>query len=659
MPPAPRPCEKTRVCVWRRISPPGVEKGQAHFERMNEAVDARAIVTPSSDVGAAAASASQDSLPPRPRRRRHRKRKSSPRGGSDPGCEQSDQPGNDETPQDVPSPVHLQHPCVIGWNSLMDKAEEDLKNAVSIFVVSDVLVPVADIADAVAQKLEVNSDSLILRQLAHGHFLLMLPTLHSVDQLTSRWSTIRAGAFSLHCKRWSRFYGSSGASLPIPVEFELSGIPIHAWELSTVQHILNPFAWVQKVHEETLELKNLEAFRCYGWCYDLASIPHSRDLWITEPLGIGSCAERLSLAYRVQIKVLDGPRVVPDPVQIPTDMNGSTRQRRRFRSRSPPGDRDGRRGSTEDGVLLGRRSALERLGPRSEVQPRKEGDASQCVQTAGNYEILVESSAVEITAGVPADLAAVPNLAAVWGTMAPASEHIQGPLAPVDVLETVEQLVPNADDDVHAVSIIPAVNRPLLTLEESGLRAAVVPDTVPAQGTPHPVDKPLSVEPQDVTNFSGGGTPIHLQDHSDSRFKVKPPCFKVYLRRKEVQAAVAQMTDVERAEKLQEFMQIVTKPATRLLAAPPITKRKKRKTLPNDFNPRRSRRVAKLPPELGNESAATICRQLGFCDDQEHISFEDAQKYVHLFDAALSREHVAAMAALFGWELPGEDRAQN
>jgi hypothetical protein len=493
VPPAPRPCEKTRVSVWRRISPPGVEKGQAHFERMNGAVDARAIVTPSSDVGAAAASASQGSLPPRPRRRRHRKRKSSPRGGSDPGCGQSDQPGNEETPQDVPSPVHLQHPCVLGWNSLMDKAEEDLKNAVSIFVVSDVLVPVADIADAVAQKLEVNSDSLILRQLAHGHFLLMLPTLHSVDQLTSRWSNIRVGAFSLHCKRWSRFFGSSGASLPIPVEFELSGIPIHAWELSTVQHILNPFAWVQKVHEETLELKNLEAFGCYGWCYDLASIHHSRDLWITEPLGLGPSAERLSLAYRVQIKVLEGPRVVPDPIQTPTDMNGSTRQRRRFRSRSPPGDRDGRRGSTEDSVLLGRRSALERLGPRSEVQPRKEGDASQGVQTAGNYEILEESSAVEITAGIPAEFVAVPNLAADWGTMAPASEHIQGPLAPVDELETAEQLVPNADVDVHADSIIPAVNRPLLILEERGLGAVVVPDTVPAQGTPHPVDEPLSV----------------------------------------------------------------------------------------------------------------------------------------------------------------------
>jgi hypothetical protein len=453
---------------------------------------------------------------------------------------------------------------VIGWNSLIDKAEEDLKNAVSIFMVNDVLVPVADIADAVAQKLEVNYDLLILRQLPHGHFLLMLPTFQSVDQLTVRWNTIRACAFPLHCKRWSRFFGSSGASLTIPVEFELNGIPSHVWELSTVRHILNPFAWVQKVHEETLELKNLEVFHCYGWCYDLASIPQSRDLWITDSLGNGPGVGRLSLAYHVQIKVLEGQRVVLDPIQVPTDMDGSARQGRRFRSRSPPGDRDGRRGSAEDNVHKGRRSALERLGPRSEVQPREEGKASQCDQTAGNYEILEESSAVEITVGISAELAAVPELAAdrallvldssppqactsqplavshaldvvvprtsskalllpldvavmsttaMWGTMAPAPEHVHGPLAPVDGLETVEQLVPNIDD-AHADSSIPAVNLPLLLLEERGLGAAVVPDTVPAQGTPHPVDRPMFVEPQDVTIFSRGGLPSHLQDHT-------------------------------------------------------------------------------------------------------------------------------------------------
>jgi hypothetical protein len=106
-PPAPHPCKKKRVSVWRRISPPGIEKGQVHFEMMEGAVDAQAFFSPSSDVGAAAGPVSQGPLPPRPRRRRHRKCKSSPRGGSDPGRGQSDQPRNDETPLAEPSPVSI------------------------------------------------------------------------------------------------------------------------------------------------------------------------------------------------------------------------------------------------------------------------------------------------------------------------------------------------------------------------------------------------------------------------------------------------------------------------------------------------------------------------------------------------------------------------
>jgi hypothetical protein len=53
-----------RVSVWCRISPLGIEKGRVHFEMMEGAVDARAFVTPSSDVGAAAGSVSQGPLPP-------------------------------------------------------------------------------------------------------------------------------------------------------------------------------------------------------------------------------------------------------------------------------------------------------------------------------------------------------------------------------------------------------------------------------------------------------------------------------------------------------------------------------------------------------------------------------------------------------------------
>jgi hypothetical protein len=98
---------------------------------------------------------------------------------------------------------------------------------------------------------------------------------------------------------------------------------------------------------------------------------------------------------------------------------------------------------------------------------------------------------------------------AMLGAMAPGPEHIQGPLDPVDELGTVEQLAPSIEDTI-AVSSIPSTNLPLLTWEEGRLGADVVPDIVPNQGIPHPVERPRSVEPQDATINSRGGLPSNL-----------------------------------------------------------------------------------------------------------------------------------------------------
>jgi hypothetical protein len=97
---------------------------------------------------------------------------------------------------------------------------------------------------------------------------------------------------------------------------------------------------------------------------------------------------------------------------------------------------------------------------------------------------------------------------------------------------------------------------------------------------------------------------------------------------------------------LNEFQCLVTKPVDGLLPTPRIIKRRK-KTLPSNFQPRRSRRVAKFPPELGSESAAQVCRHLGFCDVNEVIFIQDARKYAKLFDTRLSSVHIDALAALF------------
>jgi hypothetical protein len=80
---------------------------------------------------------------------------------------------------------------------------------------------------------------------------------------------------------------------------------------------------------------------------------------------------------------------------------------------------------------------------------------------------------------------------------------------------------------------------------------------------------------------------------------------------------------VELAPPLQEFRNAVSRPTDGLLPPPPRSTKRRKKTLPSNFRPRRSRSVAKFPLELGSSSAAHVCRHLGFCDDNENISFKD------------------------------------
>lgn len=64
--------------------------------------------------------------------------------------------------------------------------------------------------------------------------------------------------------------------------------------------------------------------------------------------------------------------------------------------------------------------------------------------------------------------------------------------------------------------------------------------------------------------------------------------------------------------------------------------------------------MARLPPEIRNSSDAQVCMKLGYCDEKEQISDADTSRYARLFDSPLSYMHVAALAALFSWEVPLE-----
>jgi hypothetical protein len=188
----------------------------------------------------------------------------------------------------------------------MTRVEDDLQYAVMVTVISDrSSVRVSEIADLLAPRLEMEASSLVLRRVSASNYLLVLPCRDKVEELAGRWATLRAGSFSVVCKKWSRLMESRGALLPVLINVELQGIPIHAWETSTVDHLLNPFAWIHQVHPNTLNLKDVAVFRCSAWCLDPSAIPSSKELWIVEPPFAveGDPAGKRVLVYSVNIAV--------------------------------------------------------------------------------------------------------------------------------------------------------------------------------------------------------------------------------------------------------------------------------------------------------------------------------------------------------------------
>lgn len=100
------------------------------------------------------------------------------------------------------------------------------------------MVPLEEIAVEIAPRLDVSTSSLVLRQLSESSYLLVLGSLTLVDLLVARWPVIRAGSFSIICKKkkWSRLMGSEGSTLPCLVNLELRGLPVHVWECSSVEN---------------------------------------------------------------------------------------------------------------------------------------------------------------------------------------------------------------------------------------------------------------------------------------------------------------------------------------------------------------------------------------------------------------------------------------
>jgi hypothetical protein len=190
------------------------------------------------------------------------------------------------------------------------------------------LAPAHAVAAVLSSYLNMEASSLVLHRASSSSYLLMLPDMSSVNRLVDLQQPLRSPSFSLHCKKCSRLAGATGKALPCQLDVEVSGIPTHVWETSTVEHLLNPHAWIDHVHETTLELNDLSSFRCSVWCLNSGAIPSSNELWVTElpNAAVEDPPVKRFLVYPIRFKTFAGPSSgdsAPRPPPSPSPEGGN------------------------------------------------------------------------------------------------------------------------------------------------------------------------------------------------------------------------------------------------------------------------------------------------------------------------------------------------
>lgn len=139
-----------------------------------------------------------------------------------------------------------------------------------------------EIEGTLAGRFDIDCAILEAKHAGHDTFFVFVNNEATTARMVGAGPFTGAGGPRLHLRRWTRQAFASGTALPSLVDVELRGITAHAWEMSTVENLLNPYAWPQQLHPATRNWDDYSVFRLSAWCFQPDFFPGSRDLHIVE-----------------------------------------------------------------------------------------------------------------------------------------------------------------------------------------------------------------------------------------------------------------------------------------------------------------------------------------------------------------------------------------
>ena len=220
----------------------------------------------------------------------------------------------------------------------MARAEDELRCALSVSIVGDLAHLSVDVlADELARRHELPMEDLEFHCLKQDVYLLVLPDEATTVRIYNEGWPLHLPPFFLCFRRWSRLKDASAVVLPSLVDVELSGVPAHAWELETAEHLLDEWCWVRELHPDTVNRRDY-SFRLKAWCSQPELIPADMELVIVEPPLLSEEDPPRKRALKYDIKIASSLALSPGVDEAPPPPppgNDSGHGRRRRRRRAP------------------------------------------------------------------------------------------------------------------------------------------------------------------------------------------------------------------------------------------------------------------------------------------------------------------------------------
>uniref|UniRef100_A0ACD5YE76 Uncharacterized protein n=1 Tax=Avena sativa TaxID=4498 RepID=A0ACD5YE76_AVESA len=135
---------------------------------------------------------------------------------------------------------------------------------------------------AVAAQVPRAEDNFTMHRSWPADFLLVCSSRRVRDDVVAA-GVVDGRGFSLRFSPWNRQLQAVRCPLRFRAHLELTGIPAHAWNRSTVVALLGSAAWVERLGASTANREDLGRFQVVAWLDNINQLPREKALLIEEP----------------------------------------------------------------------------------------------------------------------------------------------------------------------------------------------------------------------------------------------------------------------------------------------------------------------------------------------------------------------------------------